>query len=59
MSLYLFVVCVYIIGTGTVQEAIEEILAMAVHNHTPSHLALSHSDNYQLKICGKDEYMDG
>lgn len=49
--------CHYI-ATGSVHEAIRDILAMTEHGSTPSLYSNSDCSNFLLKTCGKDEYMD-
>ncbi|XP_011404735.1 PREDICTED: phosphatidylinositol 4-phosphate 3-kinase C2 domain-containing subunit beta-like [Amphimedon queenslandica] len=46
-------------ATGTVQDAIKEILGMTTHSSAPSLYSVSNSSNFLLKVCGRDEYMEG
>lgn len=48
-----------LLAAGTVEDAIREILGMTHHNSTPSLYTDSECSNFLLKVCGRDEYMEG
>ena len=58
-QLLLYCCLLLFIATGTVQDAIKEILGMTTHSSASSLYSVSNSSNFLLKVCGRDEYMEG